>query len=112
MSDPHEEDDGDADLDAIFDDVDLPPDMPPEIAKILFEETGKAVQRGESLDSLINRLFGPTTGFGGKRKKALLLHFGSAKAVAEAGVSDLQKVAGISKTAAEKIYGFFHEKDD
>jgi excinuclease ABC subunit C len=51
-------------------------------------------------------------GIGGKRKKALLLHFGSAKAVAEAGVSDLQKVAGISKAAAEKIYGFFHDKDD
>ncbi|HYD19405.1 MAG TPA: excinuclease ABC subunit UvrC [Patescibacteria group bacterium] len=49
-------------------------------------------------------------GIGGKRKKALLLHFGSAKAVAQAGVADLQKVAGISKAVAEKIYGFFHEK--
>ncbi|MDE1153556.1 MAG: excinuclease ABC subunit UvrC [Micavibrio sp.] len=51
-------------------------------------------------------------GIGGKRKKALLLHFGSAKAVAEAGVADLQKVAGISKAVAEAIYGFFHEKED
>ncbi|TAL40240.1 MAG: excinuclease ABC subunit UvrC [Alphaproteobacteria bacterium] len=50
-------------------------------------------------------------GIGGKRKKALLMHFGSAKAVAEAGVADLQKVAGISKAVAEKIYGFFHDKD-
>jgi excinuclease ABC subunit C len=50
-------------------------------------------------------------GIGGKRKKALLMHFGSAKAVAEAGVADLQKVTGISKAVAEKIYGFFHEKD-
>lgn len=48
------------------------------------------------------------SGIGAKRKKALLLHFGSAKAVAEAGVADLQKVAGISKAAALKIYGFFH----
>ena len=51
-------------------------------------------------------------GIGGKRKKALLLHFGSAKAVAEAGVSDLQKVDGISKAAAEKIYRFFHDGDE
>ncbi len=51
-------------------------------------------------------------GIGVKRKKALLIHFGSAKAVAEAGVADLQKVAGISKAVAERIYGFFHEKED
>ena len=51
-------------------------------------------------------------GIGGKRKKSLLLHFGSAKAVAEAGVADLQKVTGISKAVAEKIYGFFHEKEE
>jgi excinuclease ABC subunit C len=49
------------------------------------------------------------SGIGAKRKKALLLHFGSAKAVAEAGVADLEKVDGISRAVAEKIYGFFHE---
>ncbi|MCE9508380.1 MAG: excinuclease ABC subunit UvrC [Alphaproteobacteria bacterium] len=46
---------------------------------------------------------------GAKRKKALLLHFGSAKAVAESGLADLQKVEGISKAMAKKIYDFFHE---
>ena len=46
---------------------------------------------------------------GGKRKKSLLLHFGSAKAVAEAGLADLQKVKGISMAMAKKIYDFFHE---
>ena len=50
-------------------------------------------------------------GIGGKRKKALLLHFGSAKAVAEAGVADLQKVSGISRAVAERIYNFFHDSD-
>ncbi len=49
-------------------------------------------------------------GIGEKRKKALLLHFGSAKAVAEAGVADLQKVETISRAVAEKIYNFFHEQ--
>ena len=48
-------------------------------------------------------------GIGRKRKKALLLCFGSAKAVAEAGLIDLQKVEGISKIVAEKIYNFFHD---
>ncbi len=48
-------------------------------------------------------------GIGAKRKKALLLHFGSAKDVAGAGVEDLLKVEGISRAMAEKIYGFFNE---
>ena len=47
--------DDDSDFDAILDATPLPPDMPPEIAKMLFEETRKAVQRGESLDSMLNR---------------------------------------------------------
>ena len=47
-------------------------------------------------------------GIGAKRKKALLLHFGSAKAVSTAGIDDLQQVEGISKAMAETIYGFFN----
>ena len=64
-----DDDDDHFDLDAIFGGMELPPDMPREIAKILFEETAKAVQRGESLDSMLNRLFGRGAGFGGGRKK-------------------------------------------
>lgn len=47
-------------------------------------------------------------GIGPKRKKALLTHFGSGKAVARASLVDLQKVDGISAAFAEKIYGHFH----
>lgn len=47
-------------------------------------------------------------GVGGKRKKALLNYFGSAKAVAGAGVEDLQKVEGISESLAQVIYDYFH----
>lgn len=47
-------------------------------------------------------------GIGPRRKKALLNHFGSAKAVASAGVADLQKIEGISRAFAEKIYDHFH----
>ncbi len=47
-------------------------------------------------------------GVGGARKRALLAHFGSAKAVSRAGLADLRAVPGISATLAETIYGFFH----
>lgn len=47
-------------------------------------------------------------GIGAKRKKLLLQHFGSAKAVQEAGIHDLERVEGISKAFARKIYDYFH----
>ena len=36
------------------------------------------------------------------------MYFGSGEAVKNAGVDDLQKVEGISKAVAEKIYDYFH----
>ncbi|HUF55760.1 MAG TPA: excinuclease ABC subunit UvrC [Thermohalobaculum sp.] len=47
-------------------------------------------------------------GIGAARKRALLAHFGSAKAVSRAGPADLKAVDGISAALAETIYGFFH----
>jgi excinuclease ABC subunit C len=47
-------------------------------------------------------------GIGARRKQALLHHFGSARAVARAGLGELERVAGISKTVAKKIYDHFH----
>jgi excinuclease ABC subunit C len=49
-------------------------------------------------------------GIGPTRKRALLQHFGSAKAVSRAGIEDLQAVGGISEEMAKKIYDFFHER--
>ncbi|WP_099825650.1 excinuclease ABC subunit UvrC [Oceaniglobus indicus] len=49
-------------------------------------------------------------GVGAMRKRALLTHFGSAKAVARADLKDLKAVDGISDNLAETIYAFFHEK--
>jgi excinuclease ABC subunit C len=37
------------------------------------------------------------------------MHFGSAQAVAAAGLADLEAVDGISRTVAQKIYGHFNE---
>ncbi|MFN6977358.1 MAG: helix-hairpin-helix domain-containing protein, partial [Gemmobacter sp.] len=49
-------------------------------------------------------------GVGAARKRALLQHFGSAKAVARAGLEDLKAAPGISAALAEKIHGFFHAR--
>ncbi|QED22840.1 excinuclease ABC subunit UvrC [Candidatus Deianiraea vastatrix] len=46
---------------------------------------------------------------GVKRKKALLLHFGSPQLVKQASISDLQKVEGVSEAVAKTIYDFFHD---
>ncbi len=47
-------------------------------------------------------------GVGPARKRALLAHFGSAKAVSRAGVTDLAAVEGVSKAMAQKVYDHFH----
>ena len=51
-------------------------------------------------------------GIGPTRKRALMAHFGSAKAVSRAGIEDLKAVNGISQEMAQKIYDFFHERHD
>ena len=49
-------------------------------------------------------------GIGPLRKRALLQHFGSAKAVSRAGIADLASVGGISDQMAKAIYEHFHER--
>ena len=56
--------------------------------------------RGSPLDEI--------PGIGARRKQALLHHFGSARTVARAGLGELERVAGISKTVAKNIYDHFH----
>ena len=46
-------------------------------------------------------------GIGPTRKRALLRHFGTAKAVSKAGVEDLVAVEGISEATAQAIYDHF-----
>ncbi|MCK0121371.1 excinuclease ABC subunit UvrC [Loktanella sp. F6476L] len=48
-------------------------------------------------------------GVGAARKRALLAHFGSAKAVARANLADLKAVEGVSGNMAQTIYDYFHE---
>ncbi len=49
-------------------------------------------------------------GIGPARKRALLKHFGSAKSVSRAGLSDLQAVTGVSAAMAQQIYDYFHDR--
>ncbi len=48
-------------------------------------------------------------GIGPTRKRALLHHFGTLKAIERASVGDLTQVDGISAETARRIYEFFHD---
>ena len=48
-------------------------------------------------------------GIGSIRKRALLNHFGSAKAVESASFDEIKSVEGVEEKVAKKIYNFFHE---
>jgi len=50
-------------------------------------------------------------GIGPRRRRALMKHFGSAKAVSRAGVEDLKAAEGISVEMARRIYDHFHERE-
>jgi excinuclease ABC subunit C len=47
-------------------------------------------------------------GIGPGRKRALLMHFGTARAVRNAALQDLEKAPGISSSVARKVYDYFH----
>lgn len=49
-------------------------------------------------------------GIGPQRKRALLRHFGTLKAIERASMTDLEGCPGIDQTTARKVYAFFHEK--
>jgi excinuclease ABC subunit C len=49
-------------------------------------------------------------GIGPARKKALLMHFGTARAVRGASLEDLQKAPGVSAAVAQQIHDFFHTR--
>jgi len=48
-------------------------------------------------------------GIGPARKRALLRHFGTLRAIERASVADLEHVAGINAETARRVYDFFHE---
>ncbi|MBR0553675.1 excinuclease ABC subunit UvrC [Stakelama marina] len=49
-------------------------------------------------------------GIGPARKKALLMHFGTARAVRNASLEDLQRAPGVSTAVARQVYDFYHAR--
>jgi excinuclease ABC subunit C len=64
--------------------------------------------RARRAKSIGHSLLDDIAGIGAHRKKALLHHFGSARTVARAGLAELERVDGISRRVAKKIYEHFH----
>ncbi|GEO84565.1 MULTISPECIES: excinuclease ABC subunit UvrC [Alphaproteobacteria] len=65
--------------------------------------------RARRKKELVKNPLDEIAGIGPTRKRALLQHFGTAKAVSRAAVSDLTAVEGISEAVARLIYNHFHE---
>ncbi len=68
-------------------------------------------QRAKRARALTRSELDSIPGIGAARKKALLTHFGAARAVEEAGFDDLLKVPGISRAVAQRIYDHYHGGD-
>ncbi|WP_294195984.1 excinuclease ABC subunit UvrC [uncultured Sphingomonas sp.] len=49
-------------------------------------------------------------GIGPARKKALLMHFGTGRAVRNASLEDLRKAPGVSAAVAQQVYDFYHAR--
>jgi excinuclease ABC subunit C len=65
--------------------------------------------RAKRKKQMIHNPLDGIAGIGPGRKKALLAFFGSAKAVSKAGVEELLRVEGVSKSLAKTIHDYFHE---
>ncbi|WP_372338739.1 excinuclease ABC subunit UvrC [Mangrovibrevibacter kandeliae] len=66
--------------------------------------------RARRKKELVKNPLDEIAGIGPSRKRALLHHFGTAKAVSRAAMSDIAKVDGISEQIAKLIYDHFHER--
>jgi len=68
-----------------------------------------STHRAKRKKNLSKSLLDQIQGIGRQRKRALLNHFGSARAVESASFDDLKSVEGIEDSVAKKIYNYFHE---
>ncbi len=64
--------------------------------------------RAKRARSLTTSTLDEVPGIGPNRKRALLMHFGTAKAVKGAALEDLERAPGISKATARQLYDYFH----
>ena len=68
-----------------------------------------STHRAKRKKNLSKSLLDQIQGVGKQRKRALLNHFGSARAVESASLDDLKAIEGIEDNIANKIYNYFHE---
>ena len=68
-----------------------------------------STQRAKRKKNLRKSLLDQIKGRGKQRKRALLNHVGSARAVESASLDDLKAIEGIEDNIANKIYDYFHE---
>ena len=68
-----------------------------------------STHRSKRKKNLSKSLLDQIQGIGKQRKRALLNHFGSARAVESASLEDLKAIEGIEDSIANKIYNYFHE---
>ena len=66
--------------------------------------------RAKRAKSLTTSTLDEVPGIGPNRKRALLMHFGTARAVKGAALADLQRAPGISKAMAQQLYDYFHPR--
>ena len=64
--------------------------------------------RAKRAKSLTTSTLDDVPGIGPNRKRALLMHFGTARAVKGAALEDLEKAPGISSATARQLYDYFH----
>ena len=64
--------------------------------------------RAKRAKSLTTSTLDDVPGIGPNRKRALLMHFGTARAVKGAALEDLEKAPGISRATARQLYDYFH----
>jgi excinuclease ABC subunit C len=64
--------------------------------------------RAKRAKSLTTSTLDEVPGIGPNRKRALLMHFGTAKAVKGAALEDLERAPGISKGTARQLHDYFH----
>jgi excinuclease ABC subunit C len=66
--------------------------------------------RAKRAKSLTTSTLDEVPGIGPNRKRALLMHFGTARAVKGAALEDLEKAPGISTAMARQLYDYFHPR--
>lgn len=68
-----------------------------------------SAHRAKRKKGISKSLLDQIDGIGSIRKRALLNHFGSARAVESASLDEIKSVEGVEEKVANKIYNFFHE---